>query len=93
MKFPPTLDGQVNLTIPAETQSGKLFRLRGKGIKALRSGTVGDLICRITVETPVKLNARQKEILKEFEQELEKDGKNHSPKAHTWFDSVKRFFG
>ena len=82
----------MNLTIPAETQTGKLFRLRGKGVKALRSGAVGDLLCRIVVETPVHLNDRQKEILREFETELTKDGKNHSPKAQTWFDAVKRFF-
>ncbi len=88
----PTLEGQVNLTIPAETQTGKLFRLRGKGVKVLRGGGVGDLLCRILVETPVHLNPRQKEILHEFEIELTKDGKNHSPKAQTWFDAVKRFF-
>ena len=88
----PTLDGRVRITIPAETQSGKLFRLRGKGVKALRSGRVGDLICAILVETPVKLNDQQKQHLQQFEQLLKQDGKNHSPSGKTWFDSVKSFF-
>lgn len=88
----PTLDGAVRLAIPPETQSGKQFCLRGKGVKALRSGAVGDLICHVTVETPIKLNAEQKESLKYFAKLLEKDDKNHSPHRRSWFDSLKEFF-
>lgn len=88
----PTLDGKVVLKIPAETQSGKLFRLRGKGVKALRGGPVGDLMCRAIIETPVKLNKKQKELLKEFDAELTGDTTRHNPRADSWFDGVKRFF-
>lgn len=88
----PTLKGKVKLKIPPETQSGKLFRLRGKGVRAVRSGVVGDLLCRVLVETPVNLSKEQKETLQKFEKGLHSDGKNHSPKSQTWFDKVKRFF-
>lgn len=88
----PTLDGSVKLTIPAETQSGSQFRLRGKGVKALRGGATGDLICRVVIETPVKLSEEQKVLLHQFEQALKGDGKNHSPRSRTWFDSVRSFF-
>lgn len=88
----PTLDGRINLKIPPETQTGKLFRLRHKGVKSVRGGVQGDLLCRIIVETPVKLNARQKELLQEFQETLDKGGKSHSPKAHSWLDGVKNFF-
>lgn len=88
----PTLDGRVKLKIPAETQSGKMFRLRGKGVKPVRSGVAGDLMCRVVVETPVNLTKRQKELLKEFEESLENDSVNHSPKASSWLDGVKKFF-
>ncbi|EKD45153.1 MAG: chaperone protein DnaJ, partial [uncultured bacterium] len=88
----PTLSGNVNLKIPVETQSGKQFRLRGKGVKALRSASVGDLLCRVVIETPVNLSDTQKQKLQEFDQLLQQDNKNHSPKTASWFDSVKRFF-
>jgi len=89
----PTLDGRVNLKIPPETQSGRLFRLRGKGVKPVRGGPVGDLLCRVVVETPVNLTARQKELLREFEKTLdEKGGSHHNPQSHSWLDSVKKFF-
>lgn len=88
----PTLDGKVMLKIPAETQSGKLFRLRGKGVKGLRGGGVGDLMCRAVVETPVKLNKKQKELLKEFETQVSGDSTRHNPRADSWFDGVKKFF-
>ncbi|MEA5445830.1 molecular chaperone DnaJ [Gammaproteobacteria bacterium AB-CW1] len=88
----PTLDGRVSLKIPAETQSGKLFRLRGKGVKPVRGGPRGDLMCRVMVETPVKLSKRQKELLKEFEQSLEDGGERHNPRSSSWLDGVKRFF-
>lgn len=88
----PTLTGRVNLKVPAETQSGKLFRIRAKGVKPVRGGPAGDLLCRIHIETPVNLTSRQKEILKELEATLIKDGKGHSPKAHSWLGGVKEFF-
>jgi molecular chaperone DnaJ len=88
----PTLDGRVKIKIPAETQSGKLFRLRGKGVKSVRGGSAGDLMCQIMVETPVNLTAKQKELLKQLEIELTSDNINHNPKTSSWFDSVKRFF-
>lgn len=88
----PTLSGKVSLKIPAETQTGKIFRMRGKGVKPVRGGPVGDLLCRIVVETPVKLTGKQKELLREFEETLDKGGKGHSPQAHSWLDGVKDFF-
>ncbi len=88
----PTLDGRVNLKIPAESQSGKLFRLRGKGVKSVRGSKQGDLLCRISVETPVNLTKKQKELLKEFETSMQQDKVNHSPRAASWLDGVKKFF-
>ena len=76
----PTLDGRVKLKIPAETQTGKLFRLRGKGVKPVRGGSVGDLLCRAVVETPVKLNKEQKALLEQFQESLGRAGKP-SPRA------------
>ena len=87
----PTLSGKVKLKIPAETQSGKLFRLRGKGVAPVRGGGVGDLLCRVVLETPVNLSAKQRELLQGFEDSL--DGKSkHSPRSSSWFDGVKKFF-
>jgi len=88
----PTLDGQVKLKIPAGTQSGKMFRLRGKGVKPVRSHVTGDLLCRVVVETPVNLTKRQKELLQEFDTALSKDSDKHSPKHRSWLDGVKKFF-
>ena len=88
----PTLDGRVNLKIPAESQSGKLFRLRGKGVKSVRGSQQGDLLCRISVETPVNLTKKQKELLREFETSMRGDNVNHSPRASSWLDGVKKFF-
>jgi len=88
----PTLDGKVLLKIPAESQTGKLFRLRGKGVKPVRGGPIGDLLCRIVVETPVNLSARQKELLQEFQKTMEQGGSTHNPQAHSWLDGVKKFF-
>lgn len=88
----PTLGGRVNLKVPQESQTGKLFRLRGKGVKSVRGGQVGDLLCRILVETPVKLNSKQKELLREFEKSMQENGTTHSPKHTTWIDGVKKFF-
>lgn len=88
----PTLNGRVKLKIPAETQSGKLFRLRGKGVKSVRSGAPGDLLCKVQVETPVNLTKRQKELLEELQQSLRKDSVQHSPRSSSWLDGVKKFF-
>ena len=88
----PTLDGRVKLKIPAETQTGKLFRLRGKGVKPVRGGSVGDLLCRAVVETPVKLNKRQKALLEQFQESLGEGGHAQSPRQTSWFEGVKCFF-
>ncbi len=88
----PTLDGVARLKIPAEAQSGKVFRLRGKGIKGIRSVGHGDLMCHVVVETPVNLTARQKELLREFETINELDHGLHNPRAKGWMDKVKEFF-
>ncbi|MCP5162695.1 MAG: molecular chaperone DnaJ [Hahellaceae bacterium] len=89
----PTLDGRVKLKIPAETQTGKLFRLRGKGVVPVRGGAPGDLLCRVIIETPINLTKRQKDLLKEFQETLD-SGKSgeHAPKKHSWFEGVKSFF-
>ena len=88
----PTLDGYAKIKIPAETQSGKVFRLRGKGIKGVRSTAHGDLLCHVIVETPVSLTSRQKELLQEFEAISNKDSARHNPRAKSWMDRVKEFF-
>ena len=88
----PTLDGKVKLKIPPETQSGRLFRLRGKGVRSVRSSAKGDLLCRAVIETPVNLNRKQKELLHEFEDSMLEDDKRYRPRASHWFDSVKKFF-
>lgn len=88
----PTLDGRVKLKIPAESQSGKMFRLRGKGVKSVRGSMKGDLLCRIVVETPVNLSKKQKELLREFDQTMDADSEKHSPQASSWLDGVKKFF-
>jgi molecular chaperone DnaJ len=88
----PTLDGKVKLKIPAETQSGKLFRLRSKGVRSVRNSSKGDLLCRVIVETPVKLNGKQKDLLKQFEESMQSGGTKHSPQASSWVNGVKKFF-
>ncbi|WP_404365051.1 molecular chaperone DnaJ [Marinobacter sp.] len=89
----PTLDGRIKLRIPPETQTGKLFRLRNKGVSPVRGGPPGDLLCRVTVETPVNLTKRQKELLEEFQDTLSGSGSgNHGPKKSSWFEGVKSFF-
>jgi molecular chaperone DnaJ len=88
----PTLDGKLKLKVPAETQTGKLFRMRGKGVKPVRGGMEGDLICRIVVETPVNLTKGQKELLQQFETSMKEGGHRHSPREHGWVDGVKSFF-
>lgn len=88
----PTLSGEVNLKVPAETQSGKVFRLRGKGVKSVRSSMVGDLLCKIEVETPINLTSKQKKLLEQFEAALAKGGEKHSPQQHGWGNKAKSFF-
>ena len=88
----PTLDGNVSLKIPAGTQSGKVFRLRGKGVTTVRDHRQGDLFAMVSVETPVNLTAKQKELLEEFDESLRAGGDKHSPRAGGWIDTVKRFF-
>jgi molecular chaperone DnaJ len=89
----PTLDGSARIKIPAETQSGQVFRLRGKGIKGVRSHSTGDLLCHVMVETPVKLTDRQRELLREFEAISAGDSARHNPRAESWMDKVRDFFG
>ena len=88
----PTLDGRVKLKIPEGTQTGKLFRLRGKGVAPVRGGGAGDLMCKVLIETPVKLTRHQRELLEGFRDSLQGD-EMHSPKTSNWFEGVKRFFG
>ncbi|MGH8762316.1 MAG: molecular chaperone DnaJ [Nitrosospira sp.] len=88
----PTLDGHARIRVPAETQSGKIFRLRGKGIKGVRGNAQGDLLCHMVVETPVKLTTRQRELLEELESINQEDGSRHSPRAKSWMDKVREFF-
>jgi molecular chaperone DnaJ len=88
----PTLDGKVLLKIPNETQTGKLFRLRGKGVKPVRGGAVGDLICKVNIETPVHLTREQKALIEQLNASLTGGGKQHSPQEHSWTDGVKSFF-
>ena len=88
----PTLTGRVSLKIPPETQTGRMFRVRGKGVKPVRGGPVGDLICKVRVETPVNLSRKQKEILQAFAGEMDEGGSRHSPQTHSWLDGVKKFF-
>ena len=87
----PTLDGQVSLKIPAETQSGRVFRLRDKGVKPVRGGARGDLFCKVMVETPVKLTGEQKELLRKFEASLKAQEGRHTPREEGFFEGVKRF--
>ncbi len=88
----PTLDGSAKINVPGGTQTGKTFRLRGKGITGVRSQAPGDLFCHVVVETPVNLTARQRELLQEFETISQKDSARHNPRAKGWFDKVKEFF-
>ena len=88
----PTIDGAVNLSIPSETQSGKTFRLKGKGIKSYRENFFGDLYCTVQVETPVSLTDKQKEILRQFDRSVNDSNTDHRPNKKTWTDSVSDFF-
>lgn len=88
----PTLDGNVSLKVPPGTQSGKVFRLRGKGVTIVRDPRKGDLFAQVAVETPVNLTSEQKDLLSKFDSEVQAGGDHHSPRADNWIDTVKRFF-
>jgi molecular chaperone DnaJ len=88
----PTLDGDVLLKIPAETQSGRVFRLRDKGVKPVRGGARGDLFCRVAVETPVHLSAEQRELVRQLEESLKAHPARHTPREKGFLEGVKRFF-
>ena len=88
----PTLNGKANLSIAEGTQSGKTFRMRGKGIKGVRSSYPGDLYCHVTVETPVRLTEKQKKLLREFDEALKAGGQKHSPQEKSFVDRMKGFF-
>jgi molecular chaperone DnaJ len=88
----PTLDGSAKIKVPPETQTGQVFRLRGKGIKGVRSTYPGDLLCEVVVETPVRLTDRQKELLRELEEINAKDANRHNPRAKSFMEKVREFF-
>tara|TARA_B110000977_G_scaffold77276_1_gene104204 strand:+ start:1441 stop:2571 length:1131 start_codon:yes stop_codon:yes gene_type:complete len=88
----PTLGGSAKMKVPAETQTGAVFRLRGKGIKPLRSSDYGDLMVHVVIETPVKLTEKQKDLLREFETSTQADAGKHSPRNKSWLDKAKSFF-
>ena len=88
----PTLNGRVNLKIPPETQTGRLFRLRGKGVKSVRGQGIGDLVCKVEIETPVNLGPKQKDLLRTFDESMIDSKKTHDPKASSWITSVRGFF-
>lgn len=88
----PTLEGRVTLKIPPETQTGKSFRLRGKGVKSVRGHATGDLLCQVVLETPVHLSREQKELLMQLQTSMDSRKSTHSPRFSSWFDGVKKFF-
>lgn len=88
----PTLGGSARIDIPAGTQSGKIFRLKGKGIKGLHASYPGDLYCHIDLEVPVRLSEKQKKLFQELDESLQAGGEKHSPQAKSWTDKVKDFF-
>jgi molecular chaperone DnaJ len=88
----PTLNGNVVLKVPAGTQSGKVFRLRGKGVTTVRDPRIGDLFAKVSVETPINLTGEQRELLDKFDKSISAGGDKHSPRAGGWVDTVKRFF-
>ncbi len=88
----PTLTGKVNLKIPTGTQTQKMFRMKGKGVKPVRGGPVGDLLCRVVVETPVKLSKEQKELFEQLGKSMGDSSNNHSPNEKSWMNGVKKFF-
>lgn len=88
----PTLEGKINLKIPPETLTGKSFRLRSKGISTVRGHAKGDILVKVMIETPIKLNKEQKQLLETFENSIKNDKVNHSPQLGSWFENIKKFF-
>jgi molecular chaperone DnaJ len=88
----PTLKGKATLKVPEGTQSGKTFRLRGQGVKSVRGGPQGDLLCDLVVEVPVNLSRKQKDLLKDFGDALAEEGGRHTPESTSWLDKAKKFF-
>jgi len=88
----PTLHGRVKLKIPPETQTARVLRIKGKGVKTVRGSGPGDLLCRVIVETPVNLSKKQKELLQELDKSMVADDNKHNPRATSWFKRVKHFF-
>jgi len=86
----PTLEGKIKMKVPPGTQTGKVFRLRGKGIASLRSGSRGDQLVHVIVETPRQLSPKQRALLEEF---ARLDGENVHPMSKGFFDKVKELFG
>ncbi|MGQ0529450.1 MAG: molecular chaperone DnaJ [Panacagrimonas sp.] len=87
----PTLSGKAQLKIPEGTQNGKVFRLRGMGLKSVRGGGIGDLLCSVVVETPINLSRKQKDLLREFGDSLLGSAQKHSPESSSWLDKAKQF--
>jgi molecular chaperone DnaJ len=87
----PALNGRVKLKIPAETQSNKVFRVKSMGVPSVRGGDVGDLMCKVYVEIPINLTAKQRELLEQFNKSMSASNK-HSPQSSSWFNKVKKFF-
>ena len=92
IEIPTLSNNKVSIDIPPGTQTGKYYRLRGKGIKSVRGGNIGDLMCSVQIETPVNLSNEQKNILLQFEEKLKNSNKRHSPKSESWIDGLKNFF-
>jgi molecular chaperone DnaJ len=88
----PTLSGRAQLKVPPESQSERVFRLKSKGVRNVRSGAVGDLFCKIKIETPVNLTRKQRELLREFDDMVKAGGERHSPRESSWSDRLKSFF-
>jgi molecular chaperone DnaJ len=88
----PTLDGPAAIKIPPGTQTEKTFRLRGKGVRNVRSGRVGDLYCRVSIETPVNLTPEQRELMQRFHESVKRGGDRHSPRESSWLERLKGFF-
>ena len=88
----PTLSGRANLKIPSGSQSEKIFRLKGKGVRNVRDGNLGDLYCKVAVETPINLTTKQKDLIKELNKTLNQSPQKHAPRNHSWTDKIKNFF-
>ena len=88
----PTLDAKATITIPPETQTGMVFRLQGKGIQGVRSHVKGSLMCKVNIETPVKLTEEQKTLIRQFDESITRNQTKHEPKLESFAEKVKRFF-